>query len=112
MFLVCPMRHAAVIVDIDGKHRIVPLDEDVRIFIIYSCYATLIVDCLIVIDLQSDLNIVASFDRRGQYVFTGNSKGRVLVLSCTGLEVKASFRVGSSVTAVKSIEFARRGEYV
>jgi COMPASS component SWD1 len=56
------------------------------------------------------LNIVASFDRRGRYVFTGNSKGRVLVLSCLELELKASFRVGSSVTAVKSIEFARRGE--
>ncbi|KAL1122098.1 hypothetical protein AAG570_003504, partial [Ranatra chinensis] len=85
-FLVCPMRHAAVIVSLDGKHQVVPLDDD------------------------SDLNIVASFDRRGQYVFTGNSKGRVLILTHPSLELKASFRVGSSVTAVKSIEFARRGE--
>ena len=29
MFLVCPMRHAAVLVDVDGEHQIVPLDEDV-----------------------------------------------------------------------------------
>jgi len=29
MFLVCPMRHAAVLVDTDGDHRIVPLDDDV-----------------------------------------------------------------------------------
>lgn len=29
MFLVCPLRHAAVIVDIDGKHHVVPLDDDV-----------------------------------------------------------------------------------
>jgi hypothetical protein len=29
IFLVCPMRHAAVLVDTDGDHRIVPLDDDV-----------------------------------------------------------------------------------
>lgn len=27
--------------------------------------------------LQSDLNIVASFDRRGKHIYTGNAKGRV-----------------------------------
>jgi COMPASS component SWD1 len=90
IFLVCPMRHAAVLVDTDGDHRIVPLDDD-----------------------QSDLNIVASFDRRGQYVYTGNAKGKVLVLSTTDLVLKASFKVTqgtTSATAVKSIEFARRGD--
>jgi hypothetical protein len=62
---------------------------------------------------QSDLNIVASFDRRGQYVYTGNAKGKVLVLSTSELALKASFKVTqgtTSATAVKSIEFARRGE--
>lgn len=62
---------------------------------------------------QADLNIVASFDRRGEYVYTGNAKGRVLVLDAKTLEVRASFRITlgtSSATAVKSIEFARRGE--
>ncbi|XP_046980176.1 retinoblastoma-binding protein 5 homolog [Schistocerca americana] len=89
MFLVCPMRHAAVLVTTDGSHQIVPLDED------------------------SDLNIVASFDRRGQHVYTGNARGKVLVLSTPGLELKASFKVTqgtTSATAVKSIEFARRGD--
>ncbi|GLH03170.1 hypothetical protein R5R35_014365 [Gryllus longicercus] len=89
IFLVCPMRHAAVLVQTDGNHRIVPLDDD------------------------TDLNIVASFDRRGQYVYTGNAKGKVLVLSTSDLELKASFKVTqgtTSATAVKSIEFARRGE--
>jgi COMPASS component SWD1 len=28
-FLVCPMRHAAVIVDIQGTHQVVQLDQDV-----------------------------------------------------------------------------------
>lgn len=64
---------------------------------------------------QADLNIVASFDRRGTHVYTGNAKGKVLVLDSRTLEVKASFRIilgTSSATAVRSIEFARRGEYV
>lgn len=32
-FLVCPMRHAAVMVDVEGTHRVIPLDEDVRMMI-------------------------------------------------------------------------------
>ena len=27
--------------------------------------------------LQSEQNIVASFDRKGEYIYTGNSKGKV-----------------------------------
>lgn len=63
--------------------------------------------------IQGDLNIVASFDRRGQHVYTGNGKGKVLVLDANTLETVASFKItvgASSGTAVKSIEFARRGE--
>ena len=60
---------------------------------------------------QSDLTIVAAFDRRGLNIYTGNGKGKVLVVSCPGLEIKSSFKINnSSATAVKSIEFARRGE--
>lgn len=92
-FLVCPMRHAAVLVDTDGEHQIVPLDEDVS-----GAYT------------PTDLTIVASFDRRGQHVYTGNAKGKILVLECPQLVLKASFKVTASATAVKSIEFARRGE--
>ncbi|XP_025836527.1 retinoblastoma-binding protein 5 homolog [Agrilus planipennis] len=87
--LVCPMRHAAVLVDISGNHQVLPIDDD------------------------ADLNIVASFDRRGEYVYTGNAKGKILVLDASTLEVKACFRITlgtSSATAVKSIEFARRGD--
>ncbi|XP_054261911.1 retinoblastoma-binding protein 5 homolog [Macrosteles quadrilineatus] len=86
VFLVCPMRHAAVLVDTDGDHKIVPLDED------------------------TDLTIVASFDRRGLYIYTGNTKGKILLMSCPDLELKASFKVTTSATAVRSIEFARRGD--
>ncbi|XP_078323777.1 retinoblastoma-binding protein 5 homolog isoform X1 [Crassostrea virginica] len=88
-FLVCPMKHPAVLMNISGEHKIVPLDDD------------------------SDLNIVASYDRRGKHIYTGNAKGRILVFTCADLDLKASFRVTTgtlNTTAIKSIEFARRGE--
>nr|CAD7399142.1 unnamed protein product [Timema cristinae] len=89
VFLVCPMRHAVVLVNSEGGHQVVPLDDD------------------------SDLNIVASFDRRGEFVYTGNGRGKVSVLTVSELSLKASFKVTqgtTSATAVKSIEFARRGD--
>lgn len=63
--------------------------------------------------LQGDLNIIASFDRRGKYIYTGNAKGKILVLNSHSLKIEASFKITvgtSSATAVKSIEFARRSE--
>jgi len=65
------------------------------------------------LDDETDLNITSTFDRRGQYVYTGNSRGKVQVYRCTDMELVASFKigVGSSTTTVKSIEFARRGEW-
>lgn len=88
-FLVCPMKHPAVLVQIDGSHSVVPLDD------------------------ESDLNIVASYDRRGTHVYTGNAKGKILVLSVPDMILRASFRVTtgtSNTTSIKSIEFARRGD--
>jgi COMPASS component SWD1 len=58
---------------------------------------------------------VASFDRRGEYIYTGDAKGRILIQNSIKLNIVESFRiiVGTfSTTALKSIEFARRGEYV
>lgn len=90
MFLVCPMRHPAVLVNVDASHEIIPMDD------------------------EGDVNIVASFDRRGEHIFTGNSRGKLLILSCPDLKIKATFRIGQGTTsaaAVKSIEFARRTEF-
>ena len=30
MFLVCPMRHPAVLVHVDAAHEIIPMDDEVR----------------------------------------------------------------------------------
>ncbi|ODN05263.1 Retinoblastoma-binding protein 5 [Orchesella cincta] len=89
LLLVCPLRHSALLVNVDGSHRQIPVDDDL------------------------DLNIVASFDRRGNYIYTGNSKGKVGAYSIPDLVLRASFRIGqglTSTTAVKSVEFARRGD--
>uniref|UniRef100_A0A8I5ULQ6 RB binding protein 5, histone lysine methyltransferase complex subunit n=1 Tax=Pongo abelii TaxID=9601 RepID=A0A8I5ULQ6_PONAB len=72
----------------DSKHVVLPVDDD------------------------SDLNVVASFDRRGEYIYTGNAKGKILVLKTDSQDLVASFRVTtgtSNTTAIKSIEFARKG---
>uniref|UniRef100_A0A0K2UIS0 Retinoblastomabinding protein 5like [Musca domestica] n=2 Tax=Caligidae TaxID=72034 RepID=A0A0K2UIS0_LEPSM len=86
--LVSPMRTAAVVVDLeDGSHRLIPLDD------------------------ENDSQIVASYDHRGKYIFTGNSKGKVSIFNSSNLELITSFRVSAqSTTAVKSIEFARRSK--
>lgn len=65
------------------------------------------------IDSDGDLNIVATFDRRGHYIYTGNAKGKILVMETDTFKIVASFKITvgtSSATAVKSIEFARRGD--
>ncbi|XP_063307543.1 retinoblastoma-binding protein 5 isoform X2 [Pelobates fuscus] len=87
--LVCPMKSAPVMLSLsDSSHVVLPVDDD------------------------SDLNVVASFDRRGEYIYTGNAKGKILVLKTNSQDLVASFRVTtgtSNTTAIKSIEFARKG---
>lgn len=57
--LVCPMKSAPVLLTLsDSKHVVLPVDDD------------------------SDLNVVAAFDRRGEYIYTGNAKGKVRGQSC------------------------------
>jgi len=95
--LVCPMKHPPVVVALaDGSHKILPVDE------------------------EADAQVVAAYDHRGKNVFVGNARGRVLVLAEEGdskdgnySRKVACFRVSqqaSSTTAIKSIEFSRRGK--
>jgi len=77
-----------VIVNIDDNHQTpVPLED------------------------ERDLSIVASFDRRGKHVYTGNSKGKMSICSVPDLVPVASFKISQSgicSAAVKSVEFAQR----
>ena len=70
--LVTPMRHAAIVVTLDltastqvtsnnatAKYKLVPLDD------------------------ENDPQIVATYDTRGKHIYTGNSRGKILVFSNT-----------------------------
>lgn len=84
------MKHPAVLMNISGEHRVVPLDDDVSIktFIALLLHSYIVLYILFLMThwpnnigpffiFQSDLNIVASYDRRGKHIYTGNAKGRV-----------------------------------
>ena len=57
------------------------------------------------------MNITASWDRRGNFVYAGNSKGKVFVINVEKNALIKSFRVGSTNNAIKQIKFARKGEF-
>ncbi|XP_018652498.1 putative retinoblastoma binding protein [Schistosoma mansoni] len=87
--LVCPMRHAPVVINIPSGAPTIVQPED-----------------------ENDLSIVASYDRRGRYIYTGNSKGKVCIYETKDFQLISSFKSTSAANAaIKSIEFARRGEY-
>uniref|UniRef100_A0A914WLZ3 Retinoblastoma binding protein 5 n=1 Tax=Plectus sambesii TaxID=2011161 RepID=A0A914WLZ3_9BILA len=88
-FLVCTMKSAAVLVDSNtGNHRAIPSDDEAG----------------------PDLNVVAVFDRRGQYVLTGNGKGKIAVFDADTLECVTYFRQPSN-HPVKTLTIARRGQH-
>ena len=87
----CPLKHAAVLVNVNSGHKIVPaVDEEVPPGV----------------NSADAGSVVAAYDRKGQYLLTGNFRGKVLVLNVRNLETVASFR--SSQQPVKGIEVARR----
>nr|CAH8852812.1 unnamed protein product [Trichobilharzia regenti] len=88
-FLVCPMRHAPVVITVPSGVPTIIQPED-----------------------ENDFSVVASYDRRGRYIYTGNSKGKVCIYDTTDFQLISSFKSTSAANAaIKSIEFARRGEY-
>eukprot|EP00116_Pleurobrachia_bachei_P002801 sb/3463063/ len=89
VFLVCPMKLRPVLLKIGGEQRHITFDEE-----------------------GGEQNIFASFDRLGKRIFTGNSRGKVLVFEADTLNLLTSFQVttgSSTTTGIKSIEFARKG---
>ncbi|KAL3312314.1 Retinoblastoma-binding protein 5, partial [Cichlidogyrus casuarinus] len=87
--LVCPLRSPPVLINVTTSSHSILDDPD------------------------GDPNIVATFDRRGKYIYSGNSKGKVTIQESDSLEVVASFRSNTSLSnaSIKSIEFSRRGDY-
>ena len=61
--------------------------------------------------LQNDPQIVATYDTRGKHIYTGNSRGKILIFhNSKGFKTVSEFKVqGTGTTAVKGIEFSRRG---
>ena len=73
--LVVPMRHAAVLVNLkDAGHKLVPVDD------------------------ESDLHIFASFDKRGDNIYTGNSKGKIAIVSRDSLKVIKQFKLTQTLS--------------
>lgn len=107
--LVCLVKHPPLLVEVDYErstitHRVLPSDKE-----------------------DNDVNIVAAFDRRGQHLYTGNTKGRLAIIKCPKtlvtnnkpdhqqgneeLQIISSFRIqatGSNPAAIKEIEFSAR----
>jgi hypothetical protein len=50
---VCPLKYPSIVVYNTGEYHELPLDD------------------------ENDPNVISSFDRRGEYIFCGNSKGKV-----------------------------------
>ena len=85
--LICPLKPTPVLLTIGKEHATLPTIN------------------------ESDSSIVASFDRRGNHIFTGNSKGQIAIIDSLKLKIVAWFRAttGSNNVAIKQIEFSRKG---
>ncbi|VDL14288.1 unnamed protein product [Hymenolepis diminuta] len=108
--LVSPLRHPPVLIDVStGKPTILKQDDEVINYVIY-----ILCDFRILIPIaHNDPSVVASYDRRGTHIYTGNSKGKVTVYDTKTLKVVNSFRTISTASnsSIKSIEFSRRGDF-
>merc|ERR1719206_1274530 len=108
------MRHAAVVVTLttenskpgdDNTSTSPSTSEDSKLGCTHK---------LVPLEDENDTNIVATYDPRGKYIYTGNSRGRIMIVlneKASKFKTVTSFKVtqaASSTTAVKSIEFARR----
>lgn len=104
IIMVCLVKHPAVLMEIDYDdalidYKVMPLDP-----------------------INQDYIVTSTFDRRGQFIFTGNSEGNVFITKCPSsfkeiysLEPISSFKVqavGSKPASVRDIEFPLKNKTI
>jgi COMPASS component SWD1 len=57
-----------------------------------------------------ETNMVSTFTRKGEKIFTGDSKGIITIIDSKTLQIEKHFKVGGG-GAIKAIEFSRQGKY-
>lgn len=85
--LICPMKHPPVLIDQNGDHTIVTIDDE-------------------------PYDIISTFDRKGEHIILGNSRGLIMIKTFADLKVVSSFRVTTGTntnTVLRHIEVPRRG---
>jgi COMPASS component SWD1 len=86
--LICPLKHPPVLIDNNGKHEIVTIDDEPN-------------------------DIISTFDRKGEHIILGNSRGLIVLKTFPDLKTISSFRITTgtnSNTILKHIEVPRRGK--
>ncbi|CAF2627819.1 unnamed protein product [Rotaria sp. Silwood2] len=86
--LICPMKHPPVLIDNNGKHTIVTIDDEPN-------------------------DIISTFDRKGEHIILGNSRGLIVVKTFSDLKTISSFRITTGTntnTVLRHIEIPRRGK--
>ena len=127
MLLVCPLKHSPVKIDIETSHHsILPLDDDGDPNVIASFdrrgkyvshfgsgvrnSARIKYHLDYALNCEGDDQLICLLRCSIIQIYTGNSRGRICVLSTKSFKTVASFRItaGNNII-IKSIEFARRG---
>ena len=88
--LICPMKHPPVLIDGNGKHTIVTIDDEPN-------------------------DIISTFDRKGEHIILGNSRGLIVVKTFPDLKTISSFRITTGTnanTVLRHIEIPRRGKMI
>ncbi|CAF1136182.1 unnamed protein product [Adineta steineri] len=87
--LICPMKHPPILIDNNGKNTIVTIDDEPN-------------------------DIISTFDRKGEHIILGNSRGLMVVKTFPDLKTISSFRITTGTntnTVLRHIEIPRRGQY-